>query len=154
MTRVAPITCPHCGRQFDSPFGVKGHIQTCAKYPGEDALRADREANMSYKAMGRKYNVSGKTAHNWCDEVGLSEPLSQWVRRLRIFPGYAPRRGVKVMACEGCPAYQWCRQLVKIGWVLCEAPDMRQLKSLERRGFDFTQVTTEIWARAPEIWEV
>lgn len=156
------LICPICGLVSKLSGAHVGHIKSCKRKPPRDVLEQDVLEGATVEDIQRYYGAGNETVRRWLDSYDLvTKGLGRKgckVDLLRIYPGYSPKRG-KRLRCIGfngrpaCNALKWCQEMViKIGWILCEAPDKRQKEALERQGIDLLQLTTELWVIEPEIW--
>lgn len=169
-TSERSLICPVCGRESGSPSGHIKHVRMCKKTPPREELERLCEDRWSLKDMQIKYGASRVTVTRWLRDYGLKTFFQQNKPRAedqrKIFPGYAPKRGMKWLQCAlppdpdrpglvvpVCNAYAECSWRAMCGLpVLCEAPDEGQMDMLKRRNYDLLQDLTELWIEHPEYW--
>jgi hypothetical protein len=153
---VEEYFCPFCPFVAKSGSGLAAHIRKCETRPTVEDLRRLCEEGLSTTGIARECDASHATVRRWLREAGLTAGpggKKKAVEDLVIFIAYAVKRD-DVSECSKCDAQEVCPEFVmKMGWMLCEAPDKEQRESWERQGIDILQVTTELWERMPELWE-
>ena len=134
MTRI----CPHCGEPYQSGAGLSSHARTCQKRPARAKLEAMVKENVSLDEMAYRSGVHYTTIRNWLEDIDQGDyrlhANGTEKEPLDLVKEQAPLFG-QVGGCAGCPGLSECHDRLMAGlWVLCEAPEERDVIAAEMAG--------------------
>ena len=123
--------CPVCGKVFAGLQGFARHVRVCRKRPPRGTLERLHRAGTTVDELVVRYGVSEHSIRAWMREEGYRacDRDRGNGRVLRTCPELAPMLG-QARGCEYCPpeVRERCERLVmEVGWILCEAPDEKQI---------------------------
>jgi hypothetical protein len=152
-----PRLCSHCKR-YQPARGFHHHVRVCAILQSVD-LPALWKQTQNLSQLAKQLHVSRSTLTKWLDNLNIQRtpgppparpttPLSITVHGLAIL--HPPPYG----GCPNCPAAHLCSDIVQphnLAWILCEAPDPRQLAAWKRNGISIPDLTTALRRIQPTL---
>jgi hypothetical protein len=154
MTRI----CPHCNQPKPGQ-GLTHHTRVCAirQTLTDQDLRDLWQRTLHLDRMAKKLGVSKSTVATWLDDLGISRtsgPPRKYRPPLETVHGIAPLSRAPYNGCTQCPALPYCRDTVRpdnLRWILCEAPDPRQIRAWQRRGLSIPDLSAALRRIQPTL---